>query len=67
MTKETLDAVTAAVDAGIVQESELLDVVSRGKQRARHATLEIISKAIDDGADAAALIATAEAQVAAKE
>lgn len=62
MTQQLLDALNDAVDSGVVNEQELFDTIARGHQRRKHATLERISKSIDEGVSEAEFIAVINKQ-----
>lgn len=52
----------AAVQAGAITEQELRDVIARGYQKLKHATLERISKSLDEGVSEAEFLAVINKQ-----
>ena len=62
MTNETFDMLEAAIASGTINEQEVLDLISRGRQRAKQVTLDAVSKALDDGVKSEDVIADVEAR-----
>lgn len=60
MTNETFDALEAALAAGTINESELMDLISRGNVRRKESILKRVSKALDEGATEADFVAVVE-------
>jgi len=47
--KELLERLSAAIEAGTVSEQEVEDLMSRGRQRRKQATLDRVGKRLDEG------------------
>lgn len=60
MTEDLQNELNAALNAGAINEQEILDVISRGYVRMKHGLAERVIKAIDDGASEAEFVAVIE-------